>query len=77
MSFSLDVHIGYFCRAIFLSPLVPYAIYVKYSKKSHVVINGNHVRVSNLIEIFLTATLLTRTSAQVLKLWGVNKRSDI
>jgi hypothetical protein len=56
MSFSLDVHIGYFCRAIFLGPLVPYAIYVRYSKKSHVVINGNHVRVSNPIEIFLTTT---------------------
>ncbi len=67
MSFSLDVHIGYFCRAIFLGPLIPYAIYVRYSKNSHVVINGNHVRVSNKIKIFLTTTLLTRASAQVLK----------
>jgi hypothetical protein len=46
-------------------------------QRSHVVINGNHVRVSNPIEIFLTTTLLTRASVQVLKPWGVNKWLDL
>jgi hypothetical protein len=67
-SFSLDVNQRYFCGARFFDPLVAHEVMLDI-QRNHMsqATCGTHVKVSNLNEIFLTPTSMTRMNVQMLK----------
>jgi hypothetical protein len=75
-SFSPYVNPNYFCEARFSSSLASNEILLNILK-DHMswTINGNHVSVSSLIEMFLMEMLVKKQSVEMLKHpHGVNKR---
>jgi hypothetical protein len=69
-----NVDLCYFCEIEFSSPLAPNEVMLDFLK-DHVywAIRGNHVRVFNLIEMFLMVALVTNTNTQTSKSQGVDE----
>jgi hypothetical protein len=72
--FCSNVDLCYFCEIEFSSPLAPNEDMLDFLK-DHVywAISGNHVKVLNLIEMFLVVALMTKTSTQTSKPQGVDE----